>query len=211
MTEARPNARSNAHLDARLKDGLWGLSSTERESRDAWGNTFYWAELNSPGDLPAAAALLAEHGARLCMITALTRSTYAEVPALYLEYHFDVSGATVTAIVSLEHDEADGVPTITPWFRNADWHERECAELYGLQVRDNPNPNRLFLDPSLEVGVLRQIVPLTVMMNGACTRDLWERVMLANQEDRPEDTTEHGSPHDGAGSESGSETKEGDA
>ena len=59
--------------------------------------------------------------------------------------------------------------------------------------------------------MLRQIVPLTVMMNGACTRDLWERVMLANQEDRPEDTTEHGSPHDGAGSESGSETKEGDA
>lgn len=192
MREVRPNK-----LDARLKNALWGLSSSERENNDAWGNAFYWAELNSPDDLPVAASLLAEHRARLCMITALTRPTHSE-PALFLEYHFDVDGATVTLIVSLEREEERGVPSITPWFRNADWHEREAAELHGVRVRDNPNPRRLFLDPSLDAGVLRQIVPLTVMMNGACTRDLWERVMLANQENRPDAAPEHGSPRAGS-------------
>lgn len=212
MKDARPNDRPKPQLDAGLKNALWGMSSTERESDDAWGNPFYWAELNSPDDLPAAASLLAEHNARLCMLTALTRSTYSD-PILFLEYHFDVDGATVTLIVSLEHKEDRGVPTITPWFRNADWHEREAAELYGVRVRGNPNSRRLFLDPSLDAGVLRQIVPLTVMMNGACTRDLWERVMLANQEDSPDHTPDHGSPRAGSNGSGGSSdgSKEGDA
>lgn len=185
MSDARPIT----HLDARLKNVLRGLSSSERESNDTWGNTFYWTELNSPDDLPAAAAALAEHGARLCMLTALTRSVAS---ALFLEYHFAVGGATVTLIVSLKDDQ--GVPSITRWFRNADWHEREAAELHGVKVRDNPTPRRLFLDPSLDEGVLRQIVPLTVMMNGACSKDLWERVMIANQET----DTPKGSPAGGS-------------
>lgn len=173
--------RTGGELDPGLREGIWKMSSAERESRDSWGNGFYQARLNGPEALPEAARLLADGGARLCMVTALTRSTYAD-PVVFLDYHFDVGGVTVTLVVPLDPDtEEREVPTITPWFRNADWHEREFSELYGVRVRGNANPRRLFLDPSIDEGVLGQIVPLTVMMNGVCTRDMWERVMLANQ------------------------------
>lgn len=171
-------------LDAGLKKGLQDLCSEDRESRDSWGNMFYWESLKSPAVLPAAATLLANNGARLCMITALARSTQ-EHPGVYIDYHFAVDGNTVSLIVHLD-DEGENaeVPTITPWFRNADWHEREFSELFGIKVRGNTNPNRLFLDPEIDAGALRNIVPLTVMMNGACTKDLWEKVMEANQESK---------------------------
>lgn len=176
--------KTNRDLDPDLRKALWELSSEERESLDAWGNGFYWASLNSPELLPAAAKLLAETDARLCMVTALSRFSATD-PIVFVEYHFDVNGHTVTLIVHLNKEETDQnaeIPTITPWFRNADWHEREFSELYGVKVKGNANPKRLFLDSSIEEGVLKGLVPLTVMMNGACTKDMWERVMEANQE-----------------------------
>ena len=69
------------------------------------------------------------------------------------------------------------VPSITPLFANADWHEREMMELYGIQVTGHPNPTRLFLDEELDAGILNEAVPLSIMMNGACTTDLWERIL----------------------------------
>ena len=69
------------------------------------------------------------------------------------------------------------VPSITPLFANADWHEREMMELYGISVTGHPNPRRLFLDEELDAGILNEAVPLSIMMNGACTTDLWERIL----------------------------------
>lgn len=172
----------NSHdLDASLKKALGSLSSEERESRDSWGNGFYWATLPDAEKLPEAAALLADHHARLCMISALTRSVYTD-PVVFLDYHFDVHGFIVTLLVPVGKKESSAeVPTITPKFRNADWHEREISELFGVHFRGNVNPNRLFLDPTIDAGILRDIVPLTVMMNGTCSKDLWEHVMQANE------------------------------
>ena len=50
-------------------------------------------------------------------------------------------------------------------------------ELYAVQVEGHPNPRRLFLDETLEEGLLGEAVPLSVMMNGASTVDLWERIL----------------------------------
>ncbi|MFQ9489669.1 MAG: NADH-quinone oxidoreductase subunit C [Bilophila wadsworthia] len=58
------------------------------------------------------------------------------------------------------------MPTITPWFRNADWNEREFAELFDVHVDGNTNPKRLFLDPEIDEGILNEVIPLTIMMNG---------------------------------------------
>ena len=69
------------------------------------------------------------------------------------------------------------LPSITPQFANSDWHEREMMELYGIQVMGHPNPRRLFLDEELDAGILNEAVPLSIMMNGACTTDLWERIL----------------------------------
>lgn len=170
---------SSRLLDPALVSGLMKLASQERSKQDTWGNGFHWVLLNRTADLPAAAALLAAHDARLCTVTALHREISDHI--LYMAYHFDVHGYMVTVTVSLD-TEPHSVPTITPWFRNADWNERECAELYGVHVEGTPRSERLFLDPAKDEGILNEIIPLTVMMNGACTKDLWERVMLMNKE-----------------------------
>lgn len=167
-------------LDAALRTGLQGLCSEDRESQDSWGNYFYWESLKSPAVLPDAAKLLADHDARLCMITALSR-TALKTPGVFLEYHFALNGNTISLIVHLD-DAGDNsqAPTITPWFRNADWFEREIIELFDIKIRGQNNPERLFLDPGIDAGALRNIVPLTAMMNGSCSKDLWESVMEAN-------------------------------
>ena len=51
------------------------------------------------------------------------------------------------------------------------------------RARDgNTNPKRLFLDPEIDEGILNEVIPLTIMMNGACTKDMWERIMEVNAE-----------------------------
>ena len=90
-------------------------------------------------------------------------------------------GYTVTVTVPLDPAE-NSVPTITPWFRNADWNEREFAELFDVHVDGNTNPKRLFLDPEIDEGILNEVIPLTIIMNGACTKDMWERIMEVNAE-----------------------------
>lgn len=133
-----------------------------------------------PGQLPAAAALLAKHEARPGARSPQLKQALAE-PVTTLAYHFDVHGYTVTVTVPLDPAE-NSVPTITPWFRNADWNEREFAELFDVHVDGNTNPKRLFLDPEIDEGILNEVIPLTIMMNGACTKDMWERIMEVNAE-----------------------------
>ena len=109
---------SSRSINPELVKGLVELASEERHNWDSWGNGFEWVTLMNAGQLPAAAALLAKHEARLCTVTALNKQL-AE-PVTTLAYHFDVHGYTVTVTVPLDPAE-NSVPTITPWFRNADW------------------------------------------------------------------------------------------
>ena len=55
-------------------------------------------------------------------------------------------------------------------------------ELFDVHVDGNTNPKRLFLDPEIDEGILNEVIPLTIMMNGACTKDMWERIMEVNAE-----------------------------
>ena len=170
---------SSQTINPELSDGLMRLASEERHSQDSWGNGFLWVTLKSSDLLPAAAAILAKHRARLCTVTALNKQLAD--PITTLAYHFDAHGYTLTLVVPLNPAE-NSVPTITPWFRNADWNEREFAELFDVHVFGNTNPKRLFLDPDIDQGILNEVIPLTIMMNGACTKDMWERVMEMNSE-----------------------------
>lgn len=189
--QAAENQR--ARLDVALEKELESRAAESRYSTDAWGNRFLWCDVRPPERLTDVAELLAAAGARLCTVTALVREIYTN-PVTFLAYHFDVHGCTVTITIQL--DPADNtVDSITPWFANADWNEREFAELYDIRVRGNTNPKRLFLDPDIEEGILNEVIPLTVMMNGACTKDMWERVMKTSQDVEPS------SRHEGRGRE----------
>jgi len=142
---------------------------------DTFGNGYHWFRLDTPRLLTSGAEALHQHGARLAMISAYNRRQLSE-PMQEACYHFELDGVIYNLTVTL-NGEWPIVPSITRFFNNADWHEREMMELYGVKVSDHPNPRRLFLDEELDAGILNEVVPLSIMMNGACSTDLWERIM----------------------------------
>lgn len=174
---------SSTNIDPALTGALEVMALESLYKTDAYGNRYFWAKLHRPADLPGAAAVLKGYAARLCTVTALNLKLYDD-PVICLNYHFDVAGAVLTVAVTLDPIE-NSVPTITDQFINADWCERECAELYDLHVAGNTNPERLFLDESIDEGILNEIIPLSIMMNGACTTDMWEHIAALNLDTAP--------------------------
>jgi len=100
---------------------------------------------------------------------------FARIEGREIAYHFDLDGVVLTVTTCVDN-EPPMVPSITPWFKNADWNEREFMELYGIKVENHPNPRRLFIDKDLDAGQLDKLIPLSTMMNGASTKTLWEKV-----------------------------------
>ena len=152
--------------------------ATRPYSTDAYGNAFHWFRLDHPRFMSQAATALQAAHARLCMITAYNLKQLGEQQQ-ELCYHFELQGVVYNITATLTT-----VPSITPLFANADWHEREMMELYGIRVANQPNPRRLFLDEELDAGILNEAVPLSIMMNGACTTDLWERILKEKEGER---------------------------
>jgi Ni,Fe-hydrogenase III component G len=157
-----------AVLTEKKESGFW--------TKDAYGNEYGWYHLLTPRFLPRAVKHLAAEGARLAMITAYNKKLLSD-PVQDVAYHFEVGKSTLYTITVTLDREWSAVASITPIFPNADWHEREMHELYAVQVDGHPNPRRLFLDEDIEEGILGEAVPLSIMMNGACTTDLWEKIL----------------------------------
>lgn len=166
--------RGNAPLIEALS-AFCGTPGGTHHSSDAFGNAFHWFRLISPRRLVDAAACLHKAGARLCMITAYNRRQLSD-QIQEVCYHFELEGVVYNVTATLD-SQWPSVPSITPIFANADWHEREMMELYAVRVEGQPNPRRLFLDEELDAGILNEAVPLSVVMNGACTTDLWECIL----------------------------------
>lgn len=169
---------STSTPSAELTEGLERLCTqgafhvTENQS----GNLFYWYRLSEPEALTAAAKLLAGAGARLCTISAYDPKREHEHPRHEIAYHFDCGGTVVSVTIALAEDNLR-VPSISPLFRNADWNEREFKEMYAIEVVGLPNAKRLFLDEKLDAGIMNRIIPVSVLMNGASSKDLWERIL----------------------------------
>jgi Ni,Fe-hydrogenase III component G len=164
--------------DARILESLEALchnGGDVRHSTDTFGNQFHWFDLDTPRLLTNAADALRSAKARLCMISAYNRRLLVE-PMQKITYHFERDGVVINLTVTI-NGEWPTVPSITPQFANADWHEREMMELYDINVANQPNPRRLFLDEEMDAGPLKDLVPLSVMMNGASSSDLWERIL----------------------------------
>lgn len=161
-----------------LISDLTALSTKEgaaRRAEDMYGNCIYWFRLDLPEYLTQAAERLARAHARLATTTAYNRVHLLE-PVHEICYHFELEGTVYNVTVLLD-EEHPSVPSITSIFLNADWNEREMMELYCINVANHPNPRRLFLDEQFDAGVMGEAVPLSIMMNGACTADLWERIL----------------------------------
>ena len=173
-----------AALTENKESGYW--------TKDAYGNAYGWYHLLTPRFLPRAARQMAAEGARLAMITAYNKKRLTD-PVQDVAYHFEVGKDTVYTVTVTLDQEWPAVASITPIFPNADWHEREMRELYAVQVDGHPNPRRLFLDEDIEEGILGEAVPLSIMMNGACTTDLWEKILKDRAETERKSGKEAGS------------------
>ena len=168
--------------DPEIIEGLEKLCRSQADiqhTEDKFGNAFHWFKLESPDKISGAATLLKRAGARLAIIAAYNVG-HRLGPMHNACYEFVLAGTVYSVTVHM-NEEHPSVPSITPLFANADWHEREMMELYGIRVTDHPDPKRLFLDEELDKGLLGQVVPLSVVMNGASSTDLWERVMASRE------------------------------
>lgn len=147
---------------------------------DESGNEFGWLRLGGPEGLIPAVKVLADNQARLATITAYAEERGDQNKKRVIAYHFAFGGPLFTISVPIYHPETLEklpVPSITPYFRNADWNEREFKEMFDIEIIDHPNPKRLFLDERLDAGIMTSLIPFSTMLNGAGSKDLWEKVM----------------------------------
>lgn len=147
-----------------------------RLSQNQSGNLFYWYRLATTERLLDAAEVLSRAGARLCTISAYDPLRESGHPSHEIAYHFDVGGSVVTVTVVLSEDRLE-VPSVSGYFRNADWAEREFREMYAIKVVGLTNEKRLFLDEKFDAGIMNRVVPVSVLMNGASSVGLWERIL----------------------------------
>ena len=66
---------------------------------------------------------------------------------------------SVTLSTDLPKDDAR-LPTISGVFGGANWHEREAAEMFGIEFEGHPNLNKLYLTDEFEGHPLRKSYPL---------------------------------------------------
>lgn len=147
---------------------------------DKNGNDFGWLRLSGPGALIPAVQVMAACKARLGTITAYAEERGDQDKKRAIAYHFILGATVVTVSIPIydpETMENLPVPSITPYFRNADWNEREFREMFNIEIVDHPNPKRLFLDERLDAGIMTRLIPFSTMLHGAGSKDLWEKVM----------------------------------
>lgn len=170
--------------DSKVMEALARLCAAPnavRHTEDAFGNAFHWYTLNTPDDILKAAEIMKAPGARLAIIAAYTRPEVDGKLPQSACYEFVLQGTVYGITVNMDSAHPS-VPSIARIFANADWHEREMMELYGIKITNHPNPKRLFLDEELDKGLLGDIVPLSIMMNGSTSNDLWERILSDRRE-----------------------------
>ena len=64
-------------------------------------------------------------------------------------------------IVKTSLKENDSIETITSVHKSADWYERECYDLFGIEFTNHPDLRRIMTDYNFEGHPLRKDFPLT--------------------------------------------------
>lgn len=66
----------------------------------------------------------------------------------------------VTVPLPPAQDPHPVVPSLTPLYPTADWHEREAGEMFGIEFDGHPNPKNLLLEEDLHIHPLLKAHPL---------------------------------------------------
>lgn len=144
--------------------------------KDNKGVISSWCRLKTPSDITNVALTMKEIDGRLMTITAYNVKENLKDIA----YHFALKGDSCTVTIQIDNNE---VVSITPILKAADWTERELKELYDIKLIGHPNPKRLFLEETIEEGVMNSLIPLSEAMNGSSSQTLWEKVISTNSKE----------------------------
>ena len=124
-------------------------------------------------------------------------------PAATVEERYEVlcalSNTTDASLVVLAAEVPKDDPTIdslVPVYGGAEWHEREAAEMFGIEFRGHPNLVKLYLPDAFEGHPLRKSYPLL-------SREVKPWPGTVDVEDMP--STENPEAGDAAVSEDGEE------
>ncbi len=90
----------------------------------------------------------------LVFLTALDRPEQGKLEVVYRLFSYGTR-ATVVLRVFLPRDGAR-VDTVSDIYRTAEWHERETAEMFGIEFAGHPDPRKLLLPDDLEGHPLRK-------------------------------------------------------
>jgi len=66
----------------------------------------------------------------------------------------------------LDLDESEGVDSIVPLYRSADWAEREAYDMFGIVFEGHPGLRRIYLEEDFEGHPLRKDFPLAGRSGG---------------------------------------------
>ena len=131
-----------------------------------------WCSLRDEESFLKVVQKFKELEARVCTVTCYSLDVGHEIV-----YHFDIDGVVVNLKVEVQNSS---ITSITDIFPSANWTERELSELYGIEIKNHPNPARLFLDESIKESILNDYISLSNAMNGKLAQHLWDKVK-ANQ------------------------------
>ena len=119
------------------------------------------ATLSLPKEsLPAAAAWLKENGFSLLLdISGVDH--YGEEPRFEVVYEFYnlEAGAHLRLKARVSEDDLS-VPTLTPLYPGAEWHEREAYDMFGIGFAGHPDLRRILMWEGYPYFPLRKDFPL---------------------------------------------------
>lgn len=145
------------------------------QKEDKKGVVCMWCRLHKASFIKELAKLMKKIDGRLITVTA----SKLKDDLKEIIYHFDLDGDVCNVVININDNKVD---SITPILKTADWTERELQELYSIEVINHPNPKRLFLEETIDEGIMNQYIPLSEAMNGSSSQTLWEKVISANKE-----------------------------
>ncbi len=84
-----------------------------------------------------------------------------KVPRFEVVYHlYSIKFRHMIRIKAEVPEEDPVIDTVVPIYRGADWHERECYDMFGITFRGHPDLRRILLPEDWEGHPLRKDYPL---------------------------------------------------
>ncbi len=91
---------------------------------------------------------------QLTFLTAIDRPAESRLEVVYRLFSYAAKAAVMVRVM-LPRDGAR-LDTVSDLYRTAEWHERETAEMFGIEFTNHPDPRKLLLPDDLEGHPLRK-------------------------------------------------------